>query len=626
MSSRWTILQNLSASIPLPPLLLKCNFEPDSYTILVSDLRNVWSESLGRRQIIRRALNNDTSIDPSEDPSQLRILLEKLQIPLTGADNGTTLRLLPASAEGELIAKAKIPLPEPLRPLEWEFNLVSANEASIKEALILPLLATVSAQSRELDFLIGLLKEKDHVIERLVDKLDVAGVEINRVFPAAIGLKAGKRGASRAELAKYVRGMGEFEEATWKKDLAEENEAENTEKDLLEKTFSTDGLELRTVHHIPKVTYSDGWWRHLSNKDYKLSERGTKFDSPKSKTKSAQSPEQSNDSDAEFQRQETPPRLRERPAKARASPAPSSPGSAQNSVLKQSDLDDETTEDDDDLGGPSAPFQRARLQRTRVTRERSSGWEDEESPQHPRTKKSGTIGQKSDDKKHMESSKHRSPSPSKSRNMDDELQTDQGSETEGETEGEAEGLHSPRPASPLSSPHSPAEQSKGEWTPSSARGSPDMPSERPKASPPRQRLGTIGGPRKAASPEAKSPSANSDQAVAPPSKPSRSRLGVIGGRSRPAAISDARSSKHTEELGSPTSSPLPPSSTAKTQQFTGGKEPRVGNAKNKRSRSHSPPEAPPEEAPEERANRRREELRKQMEERAKAPAKKKRKF
>ena len=79
MASSWQLLPLYFDSLKETPLLSRSSFQTQSYDIFVTDLTSVWSESLDRRQIIRRALNEDTSIDPSQDSTQLKILLDKIK-------------------------------------------------------------------------------------------------------------------------------------------------------------------------------------------------------------------------------------------------------------------------------------------------------------------------------------------------------------------------------------------------------------------------------------------------------------------------------------------------------------------------------------------------------------------
>ena len=103
-----------------PTLLIKHDIQQASYSVYITDLVHTWHESLDRKGVIKRALQDDTSIDPSEDASQLKILLAKIESSLKGQD-GTSLQL---TAKGDdLILHAHCILPSPLDGLQWRVEL-----------------------------------------------------------------------------------------------------------------------------------------------------------------------------------------------------------------------------------------------------------------------------------------------------------------------------------------------------------------------------------------------------------------------------------------------------------------------------------------------------------------------
>ena len=116
MFPRWRTLSISDES--LPPLLIKAHLHSEGYTIHLTDLSRIWSETLTKREINKRALNNDCSIDPTDGPEQYNILLEKINGTLEQEDQ-TSLRFQPDQG---LKLELQAPLPHPLSPLNWTVN------------------------------------------------------------------------------------------------------------------------------------------------------------------------------------------------------------------------------------------------------------------------------------------------------------------------------------------------------------------------------------------------------------------------------------------------------------------------------------------------------------------------
>lgn len=75
--SKWRPLPTFP---DLPALLISPGFhvESSSYSLAITDLANIWTESLDRKGILRRSLNEDTSIDISDGgQEQWRVFLSK---------------------------------------------------------------------------------------------------------------------------------------------------------------------------------------------------------------------------------------------------------------------------------------------------------------------------------------------------------------------------------------------------------------------------------------------------------------------------------------------------------------------------------------------------------------------
>ena len=243
MASVWFTLPVLNGDGPQSRLIAKAAFTHTSYSVHVTDLTQMWSESLDRRAIIRMALNEDTSVDPSEDSEQLRILLEKIHGALKG-DAGTSLRL-DKPADGHLRLVVNSPLPEPLKPLQWSLCLSLASSKQFSAELVLPTLAGNVRQRAQIDSLLDRLAQKDHVIEKLIDKLDSSGVHAGMVFPGIPGAKAGKHRPTRDEAGRFVKGLAAFRESDWAREWQHEPEFADDPKRVIESLFGVSGSKSR---------------------------------------------------------------------------------------------------------------------------------------------------------------------------------------------------------------------------------------------------------------------------------------------------------------------------------------------------------------------------------------------
>ena len=260
-SGAWKPLAAVSSVGTEAPLLIKASFTATSYSIYLTDLSQLWSESLDRRQIIRRALDAETSIDPSEGTDQLNLLLQKIQGAFAG-QHESRLVLSWSGVDKHLLLDISTSLPAPLHSLEWRSCLVPAPPALLTTELFLPCLRQQVLIISETRSLLELLKEKDHVISRLVDKLQSTGIEMSAVFPGAAGLRSTKNANSREVAARMVKGLGEFEEPKWRKDVRASFSPPTNISELVQNVFSnnmSESLETNTEQG------DSMWWEHLKN-------------------------------------------------------------------------------------------------------------------------------------------------------------------------------------------------------------------------------------------------------------------------------------------------------------------------------------------------------------------------
>lgn len=322
----------------LPPLLISTAFGPDSYTIHLTDLTHIWSETLERGGILRRSRDVNTSIDPS-DSEQLRILLDKIQLGLEGGrDTALALAVNTDAGRPSMTLSVTVPLPGGLAPLEWSIELAAASQQLLTDQLIVPLLEAQQMRMREMASLADMLREKDHVIQKLMDKLEARGTELGQVFPQVAG-KAG-RAVDRRKAEEKVKGLSRFEMEAWRRGLRSEEPRDVGE--LVGQVFAADGLSnLKTRNASNVVKEPVNWWDRVKGDSFGLSGGKTPSHghhgktSPKRTLKEQPAPDENSD----FQIQGTPPHL--------ASPAPKSTGA-------EPPTDDTTDdEDDEDLDAPS---------------------------------------------------------------------------------------------------------------------------------------------------------------------------------------------------------------------------------------------------------------------------------
>lgn len=257
----WKPLGISNTTEDTPPLVLQHKFTSTGYIISISDFSYIWQEHLDRRGIIHRALNENTSIDPSEDASQLKILLQKIQDALDGGAK-SSIQLLSAKGE-DLVLQTRSNLPAPLHSLVWHVQLHRLAPENTGLELSLPLVQRVHQLNLQQDELIRHLHEKDHVITKLLDKLESIGADVTDVFPGAAGVKSSRKTGIRDAAAQYVKGLGKFDHKQWEKEVAEAGEVDSNETAVL----SVFSKPLQSGPHSTRSTSYTGWYRSLKESE-----------------------------------------------------------------------------------------------------------------------------------------------------------------------------------------------------------------------------------------------------------------------------------------------------------------------------------------------------------------------
>ncbi|KAI1842200.1 hypothetical protein JX266_011608 [Neoarthrinium moseri] len=296
----------------VPALLVLPDFGLNSYTLHVTDLANVWVESLDRKGIVKRSLNEDTSIDPTEGSEQMSILLTKIQAAFDTSleDYSQTSLTLAASSEHEedgLRLTVTCILPGDLKPLKWPFQLKKGSSALVTSQLVLPLIQAQHTRAREIEMLISSLKEKDAIIDKLLTKLENEGIGLDNIFNTLTG----KRKPSREFAEEKVRGLGPFKENEWRSKNLDSEEVPDDVASLVQGVFS------EPVHCVDMgLTASDdisSWWASIGSKPISgVQPEGKPGHAEASKDAKTHQPKPAIDEDDDFQVQATPPHLASR--------------------------------------------------------------------------------------------------------------------------------------------------------------------------------------------------------------------------------------------------------------------------------------------------------------------------
>ncbi|MCJ1395606.1 hypothetical protein MMC18_008492 [Xylographa bjoerkii] len=249
MFSQWSHLP----VVDVLPLLVKHDITSSAYTIQVTDLTHIWTESLDRRQIIRRAFDENVSIDPSEGPGQLMKLLQEIEKALTGQPD-TSLKIEYPTRPESITLKATVILPSPFPLLTWCFRFSSAPQELFTSEFLLPCLSELLRARSNVASLLTHIKDKDHVISRLTEKLEAAGIELTAVFPSAAPSRRSKANAHELVLAS-VRGLDEFDVKNWRNGVRALTEDTNIEV-LYSQVFKTESPAVYDAPNNPLDEHS----------------------------------------------------------------------------------------------------------------------------------------------------------------------------------------------------------------------------------------------------------------------------------------------------------------------------------------------------------------------------------
>lgn len=258
MPTKWQRLR-LSQSEGLPPLLFKYTTNPKGYELYLTDLTHLWSERLNYKDILKRADEENTTIDPTEDPEQFDVLLEKIGEALHSR-SGSSVTVTNGARVDSLEITLSTKLPAPLKPLKWPLYISRESQPLFAGQLLFPLLREeVDWESRQRS-LLNQIKQKDWVLGKLFDKIETMGIDLSTVFPGATGLRAARKGTTLEQAAKFIKGVAPFDEQQWLKEV--------------NKSFTDFGLAANVVSELSDLAGTtfdlegltpapDKWWENL---------------------------------------------------------------------------------------------------------------------------------------------------------------------------------------------------------------------------------------------------------------------------------------------------------------------------------------------------------------------------
>ncbi|KAJ5232226.1 XLF/Cernunnos protein [Penicillium chermesinum] len=297
MPGKWRRLH--SSQRDLPPLLFKYSWTRQGYALYVTDLTSIWAEQLSKAQILKRADEIATTIDPSEDLEQLDMLLAKIGEALDGVTGSVSIHAGSQADSIEMVTSSK--LPAPLKPLKWSFYGLKQPATSLTEQILLPLLEDEASRESRERFLLDQIKQKDWVLGKLFDKIESLSVDLGAIFPSASRRRNAQNAITKDEVAKCVNGVAPFDRSAW---LAESGEpsADNTDlaANLVEAIIGP-GPQKSIGELQPS---QQGWWHVLQQREDSVPEDEKNDEGDMDLDVSTAS------EDEEFERQETPPNLK----------------------------------------------------------------------------------------------------------------------------------------------------------------------------------------------------------------------------------------------------------------------------------------------------------------------------
>lgn len=312
--SAWGELRLAHRTKPqLPPLFYRVivshntssNSKNASLTLHVSDLVLLWTCSLHHSDILAEATRQHSPIDPSENSKQFTVLLDYLAQSVADTNN-ILVRDDSASSDdtsSALVLRTTRALPAPLRPLTFDFPLTQQPASAFAQTVLLPALQASQLASQKLDALIEVVKDKDHVIAKLLERVGPqASGDMSLVFPTLTGKRS--RGGDKVgvkEAGKWVPGLNEFALDEWERKSGFDGGGGGEGVSGMAGKSLEKGMEIESAEWVENLRGKEalddekGTGRRLSRQVTRETTRGEDVD------------EDMTESEDEFERQPTPP-------------------------------------------------------------------------------------------------------------------------------------------------------------------------------------------------------------------------------------------------------------------------------------------------------------------------------
>ena len=211
----WRVLR-LSSEVPPTPLFFLYTRRWDGVRLHVTDLISLWDYATDQDQLVEENLEQRPSINPCESNSQYDAFCAKLRESLeTGLNSIQAARI--RGGVNVLQLSTHLDLPKPLKPLAWTFELRQRDQTEFACQIPVSALEALLREDEQQRSLLKIIQEKDHVISKLLDKIDASGIDLGLIFPGISGSKSRRSQVSLNEASRQVPGIAAFDLQQWTK-------------------------------------------------------------------------------------------------------------------------------------------------------------------------------------------------------------------------------------------------------------------------------------------------------------------------------------------------------------------------------------------------------------------------
>ncbi|KAL9621418.1 MAG: hypothetical protein Q9160_004178 [Pyrenula sp. 1 TL-2023] len=99
-------------------------------------------------------------------------------------------------------------------------------EKGIQQEILVPALEAAARRDEQILSLKQHLRNKDHVISRLLDKIDSSGIDLSMVFPGLTTARSSKKRIDAEQAEKSVAGLAAFNESEWEETQNQKNSSD----------------------------------------------------------------------------------------------------------------------------------------------------------------------------------------------------------------------------------------------------------------------------------------------------------------------------------------------------------------------------------------------------------------